>query len=73
MEQADLAEASGISLPTIKRLEKSDGPVGGLARTAEAVRKALENAGVEFLADGQSSNCGGVGLRLKPKKAAAEG
>lgn len=46
--QRDLARASGISEPTIKRLEASDGDLGGRPSTAEAIRRALEAAGVEF-------------------------
>lgn len=61
IEQAELAERSGISLPTIKRLEKAQGPVGGLARTAMAIQQVLEKAGVVFLAEDQEA---GVGVRL---------
>lgn len=61
MSQADLAEASGVSLPTIKRLESQDGEVGGRKATGEALVTALEAAGVEFIPE----NGGGVGVRLK--------
>lgn len=47
--QAALASAAGISEPTIKRLEASDGDLGGRASTIEAIRAALEAAGVEFV------------------------
>lgn len=59
--QSDLAAASGVSEPTIKRLEASDGEIGGRAATAEAIRAALEAAGVEFIAE----NGGGAGVRLR--------
>lgn len=59
--QNQLAEASGISVPTIKRLEAATGPVGGRDETAAAIRAALETAGVEFIAE----NGGGAGVRLK--------
>lgn len=59
--QADLAEASSVSLPTIKRLEASTGEVGGREDTGNAIRAALEAAGVEFIAE----NGGGAGVRLR--------
>lgn len=46
--QDDLAAASGVSVPTIARLESADGPLGGRASTASAIRQALEDAGIEF-------------------------
>jgi transcriptional regulator with XRE-family HTH domain len=47
-EQRDLAETSKVSLPSIKRLETTPGPLAAQARTVEALRAALEAAGVEF-------------------------
>lgn len=58
--QHDLASASGISYPTIARLEQQDGALGGRASTVAAIRVALENAGIEFIAE----NGGGPGVRL---------
>jgi predicted transcriptional regulator len=46
--QADLAKASGVSEPTIWRLEADDGELGGRADTVEKISRALEKAGVEF-------------------------
>jgi len=63
--QADLAQASGISEPTIKRLEASDGDLGGRAETAEAIRTALEDAGIIFVPE----NGEGAGVRLRKKAA----
>jgi transcriptional regulator with XRE-family HTH domain len=62
--QTNLAEAAGLSLPTIKRMEReSDGPVvSDDARTA--VQGALQKAGVEFIPE----NGGGAGVRLKKRK-----
>jgi predicted transcriptional regulator len=59
-EQKDLAEASGISLPSIKRLETQPGHLSAQERTIEAIGRALEKAGVEFIAE----NGGGAGVRL---------
>ena len=59
--QADLAQASGVSEPTIKRLEATDGELGGRQSTASAIRQTLEDAGVEFI----DENGGGPGVRLR--------
>ncbi len=61
--QDDLAEKSGVSLPTIKRLESADGDVGGRPETGDALVSALEKAGVEFIAE----NGGGAGVRMKKR------
>lgn len=58
--QVDLADASGISLPTIKRLESLSGTLGGRPETTSAILAALEGAGIEFIGDGNT----GVGVRL---------
>lgn len=62
MSQAELAEASGISLPTIKRLETGEGDLRGRATTAEAITSALQGRGVEFI---QPDKSGGQGVRLR--------
>lgn len=59
--QDQLAQASGISVPTIARLEAADGDIGGRATTGEAIRAALEAAGVIFVAE----NGEGLGVRLR--------
>ena len=46
--QSDLAEVSGVSEPTIWRLEAVDGELGGRADTVERIRRALEKAGIQF-------------------------
>ncbi|MBY5484414.1 transcriptional regulator [Rhizobium leguminosarum bv. viciae] len=61
MEQRDLAERSGVSLPSIKRLEQMNGSLTATrVSTVEAIRAALEAAGVTFIAE----NGGGPGVRL---------
>jgi hypothetical protein len=60
-EQRDLAEASGVSLPSIKRLETQPGALAAQQRTIVELRSALEKAGVEFIA----GNGGGPGVRLR--------
>ena len=58
--QEDLAMHSGVSLPTVKRLESIDGEVGGRVDTREAIVVALQKGGIEFIQE----NGGGAGLRL---------
>ena len=62
--QDDLADKSGISVPTIKRLEAAKGDIGGRAETGAALVAALEKAGIEFIAE----NGGGAGVRMKKRK-----
>ena len=62
LTQAELAERSGVSMPTIKRLEAGAGRLGVRLDTAQKLRAALEAAGVEFIAE----NGGGPGVRLRP-------
>ena len=60
MEQAQLATASEIHVNTIRRMEASgSGPIDGRAQSVQAVQRALERAGIEFL------NHGNPGVRLK--------
>ena len=59
--QEQLAEAADLSLPTIKRLEANDGPIGGRSETGAKIQVALERGGVEFI----NENGGGPGVRLR--------
>jgi predicted transcriptional regulator len=63
--QDDLAEHSGVSKPTIGRLEAidTDDPIGGRQETGEALIAALQKSGVEFIAE----NGGGAGVRMKKR------
>ena len=65
MEQKTLAARSGVSLPTIQRMETSDGVVRGVIETLMKVMEALQTAGVEFINEGAISNGGGRGVRLR--------
>ena len=62
---ADLASASGVSMPTIQRLDATRGPVSGRYETVEAIRVALEAEGVQFIASGDVATGSGVALRAK--------
>jgi predicted transcriptional regulator len=62
--QSDLASESGISEPTIARLESVDGKLGGREATVQRIRAALEKAGIQFIEE----NGGGPGVRLRKKQ-----
>ena len=65
--QAALAEASGVSEPTVARLEAQDGDLGGRAGTGAKIVAALEAAGVIFLEE----NGEGPGVRLQKLRGSA--
>ena len=65
MEQKTLAKASGVSLPTIQRMEASNGVVRGVIESLTKVMAALEAAGIEFINEGAASTGGGRGVRLR--------
>ncbi|AMN54605.1 hypothetical protein ACP90_21870 [Labrenzia sp. CP4] len=67
ISQADLARRASLSLPTIKRMETM-GPERSTAANVEAVRRALDAAGVEFIPE----NGGGAGVRLKTANVTAD-
>jgi predicted transcriptional regulator len=62
--QEELAAAADVSIPTIKRLEAQDGPLGGRSETGSKIRSALEAAGIEFI----DENGGGPGARLRKRQ-----
>ena len=65
IDQRALAEASGLSVATIQRMEASDGVVRGNVDSLMKLVAALETAGIELLAEGSESAGGGRGVRLK--------
>jgi len=65
MSQVMLAQAAGVSLPTIQRMEASTGNVRGNVDSLVKVIEALGAAGVELIGDGAASPGGGRGVRLK--------
>jgi transcriptional regulator with XRE-family HTH domain len=67
MEQRALAQASGVSLPTIQRMEASQGVVRGVIESLMKVMVALEAAGIEFINEGATSSNGGRGVRLRSR------
>jgi transcriptional regulator with XRE-family HTH domain len=50
-EQQQLARESGVAISTVRRLEGLDGGISARRRTVEKIRKAFEEAGIEFIGD----------------------
>lgn len=65
IDQRQLAERSGLSLPTIQRMEASDDMIRGNVDSLMKLVSALEAAGVELINDNAPSAGGGRGVRLK--------
>jgi len=65
LDQKALAEASGLSLPTIQRMEASTGTIRGNVDSLMKLIGALNAAGVELIGEGAASASGGRGVRLK--------
>ena len=72
MDQKQLAEASGVSLPTIQRMEASDGNVRGVVDTLMKVIEAFERLGVEMIGENSFCDGGGRGVRFREAKRATQ-
>ncbi len=68
VDQRRLAQLSGISVPTIQRMEASGGMVRGNVDSLTKLIAALEELGVELIGEGAPSPDGGRGVRLKKAK-----
>lgn len=65
IDQKALAALSGVSLPTVQRMEKNTGVVRGTVDTLTKVVEALASAGIELIGDNARSETGGRGVRLR--------
>ena len=65
IDQKTLALMAGISVPTIQRMEASEGNVRGIVDSLTRVVSAFEAAGVELIGEHAASSAGGRGVRLK--------
>jgi transcriptional regulator with XRE-family HTH domain len=65
IDQRRLAELSGLSAPTIQRMEASETMVRGNVDSLVKLITALEAAGIELIDEGAASDAGGRGVRLK--------
>ncbi|MGE3872855.1 MAG: helix-turn-helix domain-containing protein [Parvibaculaceae bacterium] len=65
IDQRTLAEMADLSLPTIQRMEASEGVVRGNVESLTKLVQALNAAGIELIGDGAVSQTGGRGVRLR--------
>jgi transcriptional regulator with XRE-family HTH domain len=65
IDQRRLAEISGLSVPTIQRMEASGGVVRGNVDSLMKLVNALSAAGIELIGEGAASTGGGRGVRLR--------
>jgi transcriptional regulator with XRE-family HTH domain len=65
VDQRRLAGMAGLSVPTIQRMEASTGVIRGNVDSLMKLIAALQQAGIEFIAEGAASQAGGRGVRLK--------
>jgi transcriptional regulator with XRE-family HTH domain len=65
IDQRDLAQRAGLSLPTIQRMESSEGVIRGNVDSLMKLVDALASAGIELIGEGAVSQGGGRGVRLK--------
>ena len=68
IDQRQLAELSGVSLPTIQRMEASEGNVRGVIDTLTKIVDAFDAAGVELIGENATSVGHGRGVRFKRGK-----
>jgi len=65
IDQRMLAEMAGLSVPTIQRMESSQGNVRGVVDSLSKVVDALDRSGIELIGENAQSISGGRGVRLK--------
>ncbi|HEY7749664.1 MAG TPA: transcriptional regulator [Aestuariivirgaceae bacterium] len=65
IDQRKLSRLSGLSLPTIQRMESSEDVIRGNVDSLMKVIAALEKAGIELIGEGEVSQNGGRGVRLR--------
>ena len=65
IDQRRLAELSGLSVPTIQRMEASNGVIRGNVDSLMKLVDALAANGIELIGEGAASSAGGRGVRLK--------
>lgn len=65
VDQRQLADLSGLSVPTIQRMEASDGVIRGNVDSLMKLIGGLESAGIELIGEGTVSPNGGRGVRLR--------
>ena len=72
IDQRQLAELSGLSVPTIQRMEASEAMVRGNVNSLVKLITALNAAGIELIDEGAVSSAEGRGVRLKINSGSAK-
>jgi transcriptional regulator with XRE-family HTH domain len=72
IDQRRLAELSGLSVPTIQRMEASETMVRGNVDSLVKLITAFDAAGIEMIDEGAVSSSQGRGVRLKLKSGSAK-
>lgn len=67
IDQRQLADLAGLSVPTIQRMEASEGVIRGNVDSLMKLIAAIDAAGIELIAEGAISRAGGRGVRLKDR------
>ena len=65
IDQRQMAERADLSVPTIQRMEASDGVIRGNVDSLMKLVAALDNAGIDLINPGAASTAGGRGVRLR--------
>ena len=65
LDQKRFADLSGLSVPTIQRMEASESVIRGNVDSLMKLIAALDGAGIELIPEGAASPSGGRGVRLK--------
>jgi transcriptional regulator with XRE-family HTH domain len=65
IDQRELAAQCSLSVPTIQRMEASEGVIRGNVDSLMKLVAALDTAGIELIGEGTVSHSGGRGVRLK--------
>jgi transcriptional regulator with XRE-family HTH domain len=65
IDQHKLCEIAGLSVPTIQRMEASEGIIRGTVESLMKLVEALDAAGIDLITDHATSSGGGRGVRFK--------
>jgi transcriptional regulator with XRE-family HTH domain len=65
IDQRQLADLSGLSVPTIQRMEASETMIRGNVDSLMKLITAFDKAGIEMIDEGATSSGEGRGVRLK--------
>jgi transcriptional regulator with XRE-family HTH domain len=65
IDQRQMADLADLSVPTIQRMEASDGVIRANVDSLMKLVSALDNAGIELINPGAASATGGRGVRLR--------